>query len=116
MGELGRASNIQGQAFIAAAAVDGGFAGGTGFTDGGCIASVVHVAASGVYAITLNPEQDAFENVVHVSVRNGIAGANAQYAWTTPDQVITVTTFNAAGAATDQAFDITITRARRNPA
>jgi hypothetical protein len=119
MGELGRPSNIQGQALIAAAAADGGFALGTGFSDGGCIDTVLHVPGSGLYAITLDPQQHPSENVVHVSIRvpNGVPTANvtANVEWPTP-LLMNVRTYNAAGVLTDSAFDITITKARRFPA
>lgn len=99
MSDAGRPSNIKGRAVVAA---DGSISG----SDGGCIASIAHVPASGLYAITLDPAQDAAQNLVSCTPRGtaGDVGVNVEWA---SDVLINVRTFVAA-VATDSAFDLKV--------
>lgn len=85
----------------------------TGATGAAVVADACATArtALGTYTVTLDTAIDATESLVSTSVRAAGAGAFIDVTHTS-DTVLTVTTYNAAGAAADINFDLCVFRIR----
>lgn len=70
-------------------------------------------SGAGVYTATMSPGVDVGESIVQVQLHKAGVAAETIYAFQTSDTNIAVTTFNAAGAAADLDWKLSIRKVRQ---